>query len=106
MTRTETFHPLRIDAPAITHHVEVYIRALADEHGGDGVVMGLSGGLDSALLATLAARALGPEKVRGQSTSPSGRSRSFHRGLKVCIRRRHRRARCSQESPSEPLRHA
>ena len=66
MTPTETFHPLRIDAPAITHHVETYIRSLADEHGGDGVVMGLSGGLDSALLATLAARALGPENVRGQ----------------------------------------
>ena len=42
-----------------------FLRAHALGDGGDGVVLGLSGGIDSALVARLARDALGPEHVLG-----------------------------------------
>jgi len=45
--------------PAITD----FIRRKAEEGGGNGVVVGLSGGIDSATVSKLCCEALGPEKV-------------------------------------------
>jgi NAD+ synthase len=42
-----------------------FIRDAVETSGMQGVVVGLSGGVDSALAAALAARALGPERVHG-----------------------------------------
>lgn len=42
-----------------------FIRREVDRAGFDGVVIGLSGGVDSALVAFLAARAIGPKRVTG-----------------------------------------
>jgi len=54
---------LCIDGKKTAEEIEEYIRRWVDEKQANGVIMGLSGGIDSALLATLAARALGKEKV-------------------------------------------
>ena len=42
-----------------------FIRDSVSGSGSDGIVMGLSGGIDSALAAALAVRALGPDRVLG-----------------------------------------
>jgi len=42
-----------------------FLRRHVEASGAKGVVVGLSGGLDSAVVATLAARSLGPERVLG-----------------------------------------
>jgi NAD+ synthase len=55
--------PLLIDARHEAAKLEEQIRELLDVNLADGAVIGLSGGLDSAVVATLAARALGPERV-------------------------------------------
>lgn len=53
--------------PRLPPHAEStiarFVRAHALASGGDGVVLGLSGGIDSALCARLCADALGPERV-------------------------------------------
>lgn len=54
---------LVIDAKNEAAKLEEQIRELLDANLADGVVIGLSGGLDSAVVATLAARALGHERV-------------------------------------------
>jgi NAD+ synthase (glutamine-hydrolysing) len=60
-------------APLLDGHAELYealVRGLGDyvrKNRFDQVVLGLSGGIDSALTATLAVDALGPEKVVGVS---------------------------------------
>jgi NAD+ synthase len=43
--------------------IKEFIRQKVVESGGKGVVVGLSGGLDSAVVAVLSSRAIGPEKV-------------------------------------------
>ncbi len=45
--------------------IEQWISGQVSSAGMNGVVVGLSGGIDSAVVATLAARALGPERVTG-----------------------------------------
>jgi NAD+ synthase len=42
-----------------------FIQTQVEQAGAGGVVVGLSGGLDSAVTATLCARSLGPERIRG-----------------------------------------
>lgn len=54
---------LRIDASATAQSIEKYIRNAVDENGVKGVALGLSGGLDSAVVAPLAVRALGKDNV-------------------------------------------
>ena len=55
---------LDIDAPKVTELIENYITDLVDKQKKSCVIMGLSGGIDSAVLVTLAARAVGPERVK------------------------------------------
>lgn len=49
----------------VAEAIEQWIREHVDSAGVNGIAVGLSGGIDSAVVATLAARALGPERVTG-----------------------------------------
>lgn len=55
---------LDVDAPKVTKIIENYISDLMKKEGKSCIVMGLSGGLDSAVLVTLAARAVGADQVQ------------------------------------------
>jgi NAD+ synthase len=55
--------PLSIDAELVTSILVRFIRDEVRKVGFEAVVLGLSGGVDSALVAALAAAALGPERV-------------------------------------------
>jgi NAD+ synthase len=66
MERPQAFssEALRIDAAAVTQQIATAIREQALRRlRKRGVVLGLSGGIDSSVTAALCARALGPEKV-------------------------------------------
>lgn len=63
MIKTKAKELLRIDPDAEIRKIEEYIRRWVDENKASGVIMGLSGGIDSALLAVMAVRALGKERV-------------------------------------------
>ncbi|MFQ5884906.1 MAG: NAD(+) synthetase, partial [Thermoplasmata archaeon] len=56
--------------------VKMFIRDSLEQSGMSGVEIGMSGGLDSSLLARLSVDALGPEKVQGiflpESATPKG----------------------------------
>lgn len=56
---------LGIDAPKVASALQQFIRDAVQEFQRDGAIVGLSGGIDSAVVATLAARALGAERVLG-----------------------------------------
>ena len=56
---------LAIDAPATVRILEGFLRSEVGRTGRNSVVLGLSGGLDSAVAAALAVRALGPAAVHG-----------------------------------------
>jgi len=56
---------LRLDAAAVAGDLATFIRQAVEDHRRAGVIVGLSGGLDSAVTAALAVRALGPEGVQG-----------------------------------------
>lgn len=68
MTTAPAFSPsvLHIDAPAVATEIEQSIRHIVHRRlRRRGVVVGLSGGVDSSVVGALAARALGPECVFG-----------------------------------------
>jgi NAD+ synthase len=56
---------LWLNAPLAEAVLTSFIRDAVETSGTQGVVVGLSGGVDSSLSAALAARALGPERVHG-----------------------------------------
>ena len=56
---------MTIDAELEAEKIERHIRELLDVNSAEGVCIGLSGGIDSALVATLAVRAIGRERVCG-----------------------------------------
>ena len=56
-------HKLQHNLPEICSNIETFIEETMSKLNRDGAVMGLSGGLDSAVTATLTVRSLGPEKV-------------------------------------------
>ncbi len=55
--------PLAIDAPLVERWLTTFIRDELERRGFEKAVIGLSGGVDSAVTAFLAAKALGPENV-------------------------------------------
>jgi len=55
--------PLEVDAPLVERWLVAFIRDEMRRRGFDRAVVGLSGGVDSAVTTYLAARALGPENV-------------------------------------------
>jgi len=81
---------LTLNAPLAEAVLTSFIRDAVDTSGMKGVVVGLSGGVDSSLAAALAARALGPERVHGfllpyRTSSPEserdGRAVGEHLGM-------------------------
>ena len=56
-------HKLQHNIPEICSYIETFIEETMLKLNRDGAVLGLSGGLDSAVTATLTVRSLGPEKV-------------------------------------------
>ena len=54
---------LKIDTKSAAERLQECIRELVDTNSASGVILGLSGGVDSAVLATLAVGAVGPERV-------------------------------------------
>ncbi len=57
---------LRIDAPAVASELQAFIRdTVFYQLRRKGLVVGLSGGIDSSVVGALAARALGPERIVG-----------------------------------------
>jgi len=54
---------LEIDAAETASVIETFLTKLVEEKKADGISLGLSGGVDSAVLASMAAHAIGPEKV-------------------------------------------
>jgi NAD+ synthase len=54
---------LLIDSRRTAEVLESFLRGYVEASGASGVVLGLSGGTDSSVLAALAVRALGPERV-------------------------------------------
>jgi NAD+ synthase len=85
-------HVLRIDAAAAAERIQAFVRtAIAGLHR-RGAVVAVSGGVDSAVCAALACRALGPDRVRalwlpGANTPPdaAGRVRSLCTELGVAL---------------------
>ncbi|MEM4201663.1 MAG: NAD(+) synthase, partial [Candidatus Hadarchaeum sp.] len=63
---------LKINAAVVEKKLTTFIRKKVRESGADGVVIGLSGGIDSSVTAVLCVRALGPEKVLGISLPEGG----------------------------------
>lgn len=53
------------DVQAVESTVRAFLRERIDAAGSDGIVVAMSGGLDSSVTATLAAQALGPDRVLG-----------------------------------------
>jgi len=56
-------NPMRIDPGLTANRIQDYMRRTVQDNNADGIILGLSGGLDSMLLATLAVKALGKDKV-------------------------------------------
>lgn len=56
---------LAIDPSSVADKICTFIEKQVAEAGATGVVIGISGGLDSAVVASLVATALGPSKVTG-----------------------------------------
>jgi len=56
---------LKLDFEKTTQEIVGFIRKIVEEGNAAGVVVGLSGGVDSSLVATLCVRALGNERVLG-----------------------------------------
>ena len=69
---------LIIDPPIICSEIEELIRSSLDNLGRDGAIIGLSGGLDSAVSATMAIRSLGGDKVH-LLNMPDQDSKNIHR---------------------------
>lgn len=63
--RDQVRRRLLLNAPLAVAVLTGFIRDAVETSGTEGVVVGLSGGVDSSLSAALAARALGPERVHG-----------------------------------------
>jgi len=56
---------LHIEPAAVADELETFIRQAVEDLRREGVIVGLSGGIDSAVTAALAVRALGPRRVLG-----------------------------------------
>ena len=54
---------LTIDAALTTQLIESYLKDLIKQQNSNGILLDLSGGIDSSVLATLAVRALGKERL-------------------------------------------
>jgi len=74
--------PLRIDEALVRRMLVAFLRDETAKVGMDRLVIGLSGGVDSAVVAALAAEALGPDRVTAlftpyRTSAPSSRQDAF-----------------------------
>jgi len=60
-----TSDALKLDLPTVETRIKRFIRDYVEKCGAEGVVLGVSGGLDSCITATLASLSLGGRKVLG-----------------------------------------
>jgi NAD+ synthase len=67
-----------LDPEIICHQIETFLRRKLHELGRQGILVGISGGLDSAIAATLSVRAIGRDQVRLRYL-PDRDSKSLHR---------------------------
>jgi len=81
---------LRIAPAALAAELVLFIRQAAEDFQREGAIVGLSGGIDSAVVASLAVRALGPEQVLGlilpeRDSEPQSKrlARQLARGLGI-----------------------
>ena len=70
----------------ISHEIMNFIKKETESRKSNGVVLGISGGIDSTVLAYLATRAIGPEKVKGlilpdENVTPSS---DIDDALRIC----------------------
>jgi NAD+ synthase len=54
-----------VDVPVVRRHLVTFLRSYLDDAKASGYVLGVSGGVDSAVVAALAVEAVGPERVLG-----------------------------------------
>ncbi|ASJ10249.1 NAD(+) synthetase [Thermococcus sp. P6] len=73
----------RLDYPLVIERLVSFIRRSVKEANSDGVVVGISGGVDSATVAYLATRALGKDRVLGL-IMPYYRNKDVEDALLVC----------------------
>jgi NAD+ synthase len=82
---------LYLEPVTLTARLTAFIRESADDLRRDGAVVGLSGGVDSAVAAALAIRALGPQHVLGlilpeHDSAPESRRLALQQGRDLGIR--------------------
>jgi len=65
MSSTDLRRAFEFDPERATEKIVEFVRRVVEEAGAEGVVLGLSGGVDSALVAALCAKALGGDRVLG-----------------------------------------
>nr|MDO8079300.1 NAD(+) synthase [Candidatus Freyarchaeota archaeon] len=63
--KTSMYEMLELDYGRVSEKIEEFIRNSVKSFKKDGVIVGMSGGIDSSTTATLSARALGPDRVFG-----------------------------------------
>ncbi|MDH7485679.1 MAG: NAD(+) synthase [Anaerolineae bacterium] len=82
---------LRIDPAAVADELGAFIRQAIEDFRRDGAIVGLSGGIDSAVTVALAVRALGPQRVLGlilpeRDSAPKSRRLARHHARQLGIR--------------------
>jgi NAD+ synthase len=70
---------LEIDTKRAAESIEEYIQRLLDTSSAEGIIIGLSGGIDSAVLTALAVRAIGAERVHTYYLYDRGSERDSRR---------------------------
>ncbi|MGQ9723009.1 MAG: NAD(+) synthase [Candidatus Jordarchaeum sp.] len=64
-TKSSVLEILELDYEAVSKKIEDFIRSSVQIFGKEGVIVGMSGGLDSSVTTALSVRALGPDRVFG-----------------------------------------
>ncbi|MBC8447551.1 MAG: NAD(+) synthase [Chloroflexi bacterium] len=82
---------LCIDPAAVADELGAFIRQAVEDFRRDGVIVGLSGGIDSAVTTALAVRGLGPERVLGlvlpeRDSAPESKRLARQHAQKLSIR--------------------
>lgn len=86
-----TREELALDAPAVAGQLAAFIRQQVEAFRREGAVVGLSGGIDSAVVSALAVRALGPANVLGvllpeRDSAPSSKRLALAHARQLGIR--------------------
>ena len=80
--------PLSLNSVSACQEIQALLRSKLHDLGKDGILIGLSGGLDSAVVAYLSVRALGREKVH-LLNMPDRDSKPLHVLLRALTMRAH-----------------